>query len=522
MIQILLLASNSTWTFIITFSVLGAGALRWKRNRAKLPLPPGPKQLPLVGNLFDIPSEWQWETYLEWSKQLNSDIIYLNAIGTSIVVLSSMDAVKELLERRSSLYSDRPTLHMLLLMGWDFSIGIMKYGDRWRSHRKLVHEAFNVTAIKQFRPQVQAATHELLRRLVREPRDIMGHFRHMAGALIMDVTYGIGVHSSDDPYIHIAKEALHGVSVASVPGAFLVDIIPALKYVPEWVPGAGFQRKAREWRKVTRDLMEVPFAEAKRKMVLGTSATSFTSLNLRNLDDSKDGAKVGREEIVKASAANMYGAGSDTTVSALGTFILAMLANPEAQRKAQAEIDSVVGTGQLPDFADEDALPYVSAVVKEVLRWKIVTPIAIPHYLAVEDEYRGYRIPAGSVVVGNAWAILNDEEAYPEPQKFNPQRFLLDGKLNPAIRDPDVAAFGFGRRVCPGKHMAAASLWITIASILSTFNINKLVDEDGNTVEPSYAYCSGFISTPLPFECSITPRSSLAVEVVQSTASGSK
>ncbi|KAJ6580679.1 cytochrome P450 [Mycena capillaripes] len=517
MIQILLLVSKLTWIFAIFFSVLFA--LRWKRNRSKLPLPPGPKQLPLVGNLFDIPSERQWETYLEWSKQLDSDIIYLNAVGTSIVVLSSMDAVTELLERRSSLYSDRPTLPMLMLMGWDFGIGFMKYGDRWRSHRKLLHEAFNIAAIKQFRPQVQAATHELLRRMVRDPRDVMEHFRHMAGALMMDVTYGIDVHSSDDPYIHIAKNAMHGLSVASIPGAFLVDTIPALKYVPEWVPGAGFQRKAREWRKVTRDLMEVPFAEAKRKIALGTSATSFTSLNLRNLDDLKDGAKVGREEIVKASAANMYGAGADTTVSALGTFILAMLANPEAQRKAQMEIDSVVGAGQLPDFADEAALPYVSAVVKEVLRWKSVTPIAIPHYLAVEDEYRGYRIPAGSVVVGNAWFV---QEVYPDPQKFNPERFLLDGKLNPAIRDPEVAAFGFGRRICPGKHMAAASLWITIASILSTFNINKLVDEDGNTVEPSYAYFSGLISTPLPFECAITPRSSLAVEVAQSTTAGDK
>ncbi|KAJ6580672.1 cytochrome P450 [Mycena capillaripes] len=514
MIQILPLASNSTWTFAIFLIVLCA--LRWKRNYSKLPLPPGPKQLPLVGNLFDIPSELQWETYLEWSKQLDSDIIYLNAIGTSIVVLSSMDAVKELLERRSSLYSDRAyfeqpnTAHA--------SVNGLGFWDR-RSHRKLLHEAFNVTAIKQFRPQVQAATHALLRRMVRDPRDMMEHFRHMAGVLIMDVTYGIGVHSSDDPYIQIAKDAVHGVSVASIPGAFLVDTIPALKYVPEWMPGGEFQRKAREWRKVTRDLMEVPFAEAKRKIALGTSATSFTSLNLRNLDDSKDSDKVGREEIVKASAANMYAAGSDTTVSALGTFILAMLANPEAQKKAQGEIDSVVGTGQLPDFADEEALPYVSAIVKEVLRWKSVAPIGVPHYLAVEDEYRGYRIPAGSVVLGNIWFV---QEAYPDPQIFNPERFLLDGKLNPAIRDPEVAAFGFGRRVCPGKHMATASLWITIASILSTFNIKKLVDEDGNTVEPSYAYFSGFISTPLPFECSITPRSSLAVEVVQSTAAGSK
>ncbi|KAJ6580662.1 cytochrome P450 [Mycena capillaripes] len=220
-------------------------------------------------------------------------------------------------------------------------------------------------------------------------------------------------------------------------------------------------------------------------------------------------------------AASIYSAGADTTVSALGTFILAILANPEAQRKAQVEIDSVIGAGQLPDFVNEEALPYVTAIVKEVLRWKNVTPIAIPHYLAVEDEYRGYRIPAGSVVVGNAWAILNDEEAYPDPQTFNPERFLLDGKLNPAIRDPETASFGFGRRSCSGRHIASASLWITITSILSIFNINELVDEEGNIVEPSHAYFPGLVSTPLPFECAITPRSPQAVEIVKSTAAGS-
>jgi cytochrome P450 len=82
-----------------------------------------------------------------------------------------------------------------------------------------------------------------------------------------------------------------------------------------------------------------------------------------------------RETIIKAVAANMYGAGADTTVSALGTFILGMLVNPDAQRTAQAELDAVVGKGQLPDFTDEPSLPYTTAIVKEALRWKNVTPI---------------------------------------------------------------------------------------------------------------------------------------------------
>lgn len=110
---------------------------------------------------------------------------------------------------------------------------------------------------------------------------------------------------------------------------------------------------------------------------MGNATPSFTSRCLRTVDESnKDvNVKATLEEVVKATAANMYSAGSDTTASVLETFVLGMLANPEAQKRAQAEIDSVVGHGNLPDFVDQPALPYVSAIVKETLRWKNVTPI---------------------------------------------------------------------------------------------------------------------------------------------------
>lgn len=100
----------------------------------------------------------------------------------------------------------------------------------------------------------------------------------------MDVTYGIKVKSTNDPYVKIAEEAMHGLAIACVPGTFLVvspalypahrntptycqDAIPALKYVPSWFPGANFKRKARQWWEVTHELVEVPFAETKRNMV---------------------------------------------------------------------------------------------------------------------------------------------------------------------------------------------------------------------------------------------------------------
>ena len=136
---------------------------------------------------------------------------------------------------------------------------------------------------------------------------------------------------------------------------------------------------------------------------------------------------------------------------------------------------------------------------------------AVPHRLVADDEYMGYHFPAGTLVIGNVWyaytvlstinnerwifrAMFHDERRYPEPDRFDPGRFLNeDGTLNMSAADPAEAAFGFGRRICPGRHLAMASVWITAASILATFNIEKAVDEAGNIIEPGKAYTPGLI-----------------------------
>jgi len=208
-------------------------------------------------------------------------------------------------------------------------------------------------------------------------------------------------------------------------------------------------------------------------------------------------------------------AGSDTTVSALSTFILAMTLHPEIQAKARAAIDHVVGQGRLPDFDDD--IPYLDAILREVLRWRPVVPLAIPHAVTTDDIYHDrYYIPRGAVVIGNSWAVLHDEATFgPKPNEFIPERWLnKDGKINTAIREPSNA-FGYGRRSCPGRDVAQGSVWICIASILATFNISKSVDEKGVTLEPSGEYTSGMLSHPLPYRCEIRPRSDAVRATIQ-------
>ena len=156
-----------------------------------------------------------------------------------------------------------------------------------------------------------------------------------------------------------------------------------------------------------------------------------------------------------------------------------MAIHPEIQKKAQEEIDQLLEGERLPTLTDQDDLPYISALIKEIYRWHTPLPISIPKALTEDDVYRGYRIPKGTVVVENVWATFYDPSVYPEPHVFNPERFLKDGKLDRSVRDPEDRVFGSGRRVCPGKHFANRALFLRFATVLATFNIEPGVNEKG-------------------------------------------
>ncbi|KAL0565197.1 hypothetical protein V5O48_016834 [Marasmius crinis-equi] len=488
---------------------------KFLRNRPSI-LPPGPKGLPIIGNLLQLPKSYEWETYHRWSTELDTDIIHVNAAGVSIIVLDSMKAAEDLVEKRSMIYSSRPQSVMLMeFLAQDRNFGLMLYGEQWRIRRRLFDQMFNPATSKRYQPQQATATRHLLRKLCDDPENFARHIRHHAATIILSIAYGIKVLPENDPHVKLAEDGVRIVGAATRPGSFLVEALPLLKYVPEWLPGASWKLQAKEWCKVTKAMFIKPF-EAANDLIAstvdlsidakGTILPSFTSFCYQEYQETQDPAY--HESLVCDVAMTMFQGGSDTTVSTMTSFFLAMLANPDAQRKAQQEIDRVIPAGHLPDFSDHDSLPYVAALVKEALRWQNVFPMGIPHRLDEEDVYRGYRIPAESIVLINVWAILHDETVYPEPFSFKPERFLTpEGQLDPNVQDPAKAVFGFGKRVCPGRHMGYSSIWIAISSLLTVFNIEKALNPDGSVDEPTYAQIGDTLCHPVPFKCSIKPRS---------------
>ncbi|KAG6874854.1 hypothetical protein C0992_006235 [Termitomyces sp. T32_za158] len=240
-----------------------------------------------------------------------------------------------------------------------------------------MHHDFQQAEAVRFHPHELKAARNLLRRLLVSSDDVMEELLQMAGETIMSITYGIQVESKDDPYITNAKEGVHGFHLATVPGTFLVNSIPILKYVPEWMPFAGFKRQAKHWRRSVHYMHMKPYEAAKYDFERGNATMSFVSSCLRNMDSSSDPGP--QEDIIRSTAGTMpflrNAAGSDTTVAAIATGILGLLTNPQALKKAQDEIDRVVGPDNLPTFGDENSLPYITAITKETLRWREVTPI---------------------------------------------------------------------------------------------------------------------------------------------------
>jgi len=169
-----------------------------------------------------------------------------------------------------------------------------------------------------------------------------------------------------------------------------------------------------------------------------------------------------------------------------------MAIHPEIQKKAQKEIDQLLGGERLPRLSDQDDLPYIWALVKEIYRWHVPLPISIPKLLREDDVYKGYHLPKGATVMENVWAVFYDPVAYPEPHIFNPERFLKDGKLDRSVRDPDDRVFGSSRRICPGKFFANRTIFLRVATVLATFNIEPGVNEKGE-VESEVKFHEGIV-----------------------------
>ncbi|QRW06340.1 cytochrome P450 family protein [Ceratobasidium sp. AG-Ba] len=483
------------------------------RPRHSVPLPPGPKGHWLFGNALEIgKADAFWRKLAEYSDQYGP-IFSVRFPSRTIVVLSDPNLILQLFEKRAANYSDRNELEMMKLTGWNTDIVFLQYGPTLKLYRSMLNRALNNRVAADYVPLQQHEVQRFMLRLIDKPTEFMSHVRLLVSAITVRLAYGYKVDSYQDEFIQTAEKHMQGFADLSKWWGWMVNIFPALKYGPNWPSIIPFRRRAQELIQIMNDNREKPFAYVKSQIAAGTAEDSFTAKLLQT----EDGSPVDNEAAEHIKVARCRDAllgGSDTTVSAIQSFFLAMTLYPDAQAKAKLEVISYLeqrsttnGSRDIILPADRPHLPYTSALLQEVLRWHPVIPV-LSHRSSHEDDNhvvsgdKTYRIPARTVVFANVWQVLHDPKVYEHPDRFMPERFLVP---NPPP-DPETFAFGSGRRSCPGVHIAQQSMWTTISNILANFTITKVKDENGVEITPEELYVNAGISRPQPFQCSITPR----------------
>ncbi|KAF8749924.1 cytochrome P450 [Rhizoctonia solani] len=408
--------------------------------------------------------------YTKWSRKLGSDIISFNILGGTVIVLNSLNAAEDLLVKRSSIYSDRPQVHNTMstsdrLLGWANNTGVISYGERWRAQRRMTHELLHKRASDKLSPVIVRNSHGKHHAYMSYPPTKL--MDRMAGSSIIKVVYGYEATTSNDTLFDIVSRAVDGFSRSAITSNFYVNVIPWMQYIPAWFPGAEWKRKALVWRWQTEQMLHVPYNWTRDKMSTGTAPPSMLKHLLSKY--AKEPSKEEKDTILWATG-TLFAAGTDTTVASTLVFIVAMAMHPEVQAKAQAEVDSVL--------------------------------CGVPHASIEDDIYKGYRIPKGATV-----AISLDERVYPNPECFDPSRFLSSCA-------PEAPTFGFGRREahlqrsCPGIHFAQAALFMVASGLFAFFDIRPKLDSKGRPVKLTAEMKQNIlVSQPTAFEVDIKPRS---------------
>ncbi|KAF9236689.1 cytochrome P450 [Melanogaster broomeanus] len=494
-------------TTIISVSLLAIGVVSysiWKKPAKPLAAwPPGPRALPILGNLLDLPASEPWIAYKRLGEKYG-DVVHVRLFTQDAIILNSFESAKALLEQRSPNYSSRPYLAASDMMDISWNTAFMPYSDVWRRHRRVFQQALHSDGAVIHQPMQMKRARELVKNIMGAPADYVQHLGTHSTSIIMSATYNYDAASFRDPLIEKIKVITELIAITISPeSSAIMGSFPFLKYIPPWFPGATWQRAVFSVREMVAWWLEEPFQYVQDKLAQGTIAPCMVGDALSQIDDNNDDTAVVIQAI-KAAAATSFAAASYTTDSVLQVFVLAMVLYPDVQKRAQDEIQAVVGLDRLPDFSDRPHLPYIEAVLRETLRWHPVVPLGIAHSNVIDDIYRGYFFPKGVTIIPNVWAMAHDEAKYPEPSVFNPGRFFDEtGCLN---EDAVSYVFGFGRRVCVGRHFADASLWSAIVNILAAFSFEAPVDETGEPIKILPQFTTEFTSHPAPFPLKITPR----------------
>ncbi|KAF3032487.1 hypothetical protein E8E12_002557 [Didymella heteroderae] len=429
---------------------------------------PGPRGYPLIGSIPDVPEKNGFIKFADWGKEYGP-IYQCNLAGSNHVWVSSEKIAHDLLSKKAAIYSDRPHIPALIDDNRTSAqyLPLLSRNEGHTRQRKFANVIMRESEKATFHRYPELEAKRMLVELLEEP----GQYNHVLESFIARVTSRLawGHAEASDELKQRARELLIGVS----PTGALGNKLPFLMALPDWMSPAKAWEKRRA--KTERTFFQTMQAQVERDIQGKTAPASWMKTFLTQ-GASKFGFK---SDLEGAYAVGMHGiAGALTIAAPMQSFCLAMSHYPQYLPMLQEEIDRICGD-RLPVAEDRPNMPMLRAIIRELIRWRPPVPTGIPHYLVQDDEYEGFHIPKGSTIHPLEWAISRDPEMYPNPETFNPLRWLKPEF--PTYREPltqfptiiNSSQFGYGRRLCQGQTVADEDLFIGIGSIAWLFNISK-------------------------------------------------
>ena len=487
--------------FLVALAI--AAAIRALSNQNQR-LPPGPVGIPILGylpflNVFNL-----GQSFSDLGKKFG-DIFSLR-VGTELaIVLNSYDAIKKAFSNAKLI--DRPDTFMFRFFSQGENGIASASGEKWRVQRKFTH-----TQLKKFgfgRPQMESFMQEEIRDLVSTLKE-----KSNGGKTPVEIGFDINVSvvniiwsiisgekkSHDDPRIREFLIAINkGVELASTSGILL--FMPFLaKILPERVFGIDQMRK---WMKASYDYLQEVVDDHKKNKP-SEDPRDFIEAFLAEM--AKDNVHPSFNEFqLLVLCSELFGAGGEPTSVTLKWAIRYLAMNPEIMRKAQEEIDSVLGDVDRPvEFADRHSLPYVQALIMDLIRIADIHPIGVVHSPSEDVELEGFVFPKGSFVFPNFHHVHHDPTYWEKPNELYPEHWL-DTNGNFIPKREGFIAFGVGKRKCPGQEVATMELFTFLTNLLRNFSF-KLTPEDSGKIEAT----AGVVVSPKPYPIILEPRDATA------------
>uniref|UniRef100_A0AC35GDI3 Cytochrome P450 n=1 Tax=Panagrolaimus sp. PS1159 TaxID=55785 RepID=A0AC35GDI3_9BILA len=467
----------------------------WRRMN----LPPGPMPLPLIGNLFSTIDMGNIDNQLLELKKQYGNVLTI-WIPKPTVIVGGLEQLRTVFIKNGEKVANRPCIHIIAKTFCGMYGIAFGHDTFWRSQRRFFTHAFRDLGVGK--PVLEdavltqandACTH--LKALKGQPIHLTRYMITCIGNIIFQLAFGTTI-SMDDTFIY---EFHHNVKASGIFHhwfTYISTLWDPLKNF-EFLAGPIFHEMKRK-TDILSDFIKKQVKEHRETVNYEGEPRDYVDAFLieqKKHNPSMVDAGEWSDKQLYAVLFDVFFAGIETTNATLEMFVFYMIHNPDIQKKIHEEIDRVIGKDKNIRMADQPKLPYFNACLQEVQRISVVIPLNLLHKTTEDITIDGYIVPKDTAIVSQYEMIHKDEKEFPDPWKFDPDRFLDEN--NNFIKDDRVTPFSVGKRACVGEALARMELFMFAATLFQHFELHP---EEPNK-PPPFRFVYSFTKNAKPYNC---------------------